>query len=702
MRSHPIFVLFMYIGHMLLQYQGVPLKSPSALEIYIRYCGAEKLCGNFSQNVRNESLKMIACPVCECDKTCILKGTCCPDFHLNTCIDISLYFESESKISFESVYLISKCPINATEADQKLCELTSFEDDALIDVPVKSVHTNISYKNKHCAECNNEFLLLKWGLSIEECMKKGFDMNMFSSIEGLYKGIEEYSCNFGYDWTLADTVVARCQKQYITTCNVTGLWNKYDPDIAWACENYHSPVTFFANVFCYDCNVGTSTTLPLIEACPAGTDAFLDNLCISEAEDPLWFPYKNVHCYRCGGVEISDFALHYYSFDAISTFPYELKIILRNQTDVLCHLMNTILYRYLRISNTLSILCNQEGKTNEVEELMHLEKMFDKMFGEFLRSQNSSQINIDFPSLYKTYELFGGRDKWCFNVNKHSIINKCSCKPSCFKKDECCPDMMAGAPYECVQYGNEGIELITKCPYSFSDDVIRYYCERQIDEFGSVVDHIPYIHITMTFNYQYRNIFCFLCNEDPAQMSDQSSFSYFRNITFKCPHYMNLNDTLILSQTYHFMNEHCQVELQHSNHYENDFICAIYANGTSNKWTCPVTEKPFQHKNDIVYLCENTGYFIYRGCTDYRNIFCDMCDHIEQCDDDGCPYRMSASTSSCHFNGFTKLTELRCDMCINYRHIFALAGGKMVETHAGTQSKCGVSEHRDPYTVWTF
>jgi hypothetical protein len=92
---------------------------------------------------------------CRCDASCALYGDCC--------MDAPSFVSEEQRRGVSpficdstEVYMLSSCPAEWNDSSTRFhCEHpdTSYQDP-LFDVPVTSYHTNITYRNRHCALCH--------------------------------------------------------------------------------------------------------------------------------------------------------------------------------------------------------------------------------------------------------------------------------------------------------------------------------------------------------------------------------------------------------------------------------------------------------------------------------------------------------------------------------------------------------------------
>ncbi|CAL1283318.1 unnamed protein product [Larinioides sclopetarius] len=97
---------------------------------------------------------------CECDSMCNAFRDCCIDrANLSTLISVGtkkypcITFGDQNKVG---VYIVDACPENYKDSYNLLsrCQVVDSFSNPLEAVPVTVVSSGITYKNRHCAECN--------------------------------------------------------------------------------------------------------------------------------------------------------------------------------------------------------------------------------------------------------------------------------------------------------------------------------------------------------------------------------------------------------------------------------------------------------------------------------------------------------------------------------------------------------------------
>nr|KAG5698165.1 hypothetical protein BaRGS_030528 [Batillaria attramentaria] len=163
-------------------------------------------------------------------------GLCCPDALPEPEVDYGRYTGCMDNMN----YAVVRCPDDWPEASVRLkCENRNNPDD-----PVSDLLAGVSYRNEHCAICHKAQRTVPWTVEVlcqhlqflymvlteEELLRRAAQLPNICKI-GLAppRGVQSRSCENDMEW-LGDDVVDRC--------NVTGLWEKYDRNIAELCEKY--------------------------------------------------------------------------------------------------------------------------------------------------------------------------------------------------------------------------------------------------------------------------------------------------------------------------------------------------------------------------------------------------------------------------------------------------------------------------------
>ncbi|XP_033737300.1 uncharacterized protein LOC117325291 [Pecten maximus] len=236
------------------------------------YCTSQRLCsiGNVKENISTLS----CCVPCSCEDTCVITGSCCIDKALaqdsldvlyqkgSSCVLSQLKPFEENGLNTMDLYLmIGDC--QKTFVDENIvrkCRSGNVTPTNVTNyLPVSSVKTNETYRNRYCGYCNWEHDkdLINWKTSFS-CRGSQF-VFPHQARELLSFIINEDGCNLFYHPPDVPVPFPCEDETYMyTECNVTGLWTEYNRDIDWACRHYRNTYeydfTFYKNAFCYICN----------------------------------------------------------------------------------------------------------------------------------------------------------------------------------------------------------------------------------------------------------------------------------------------------------------------------------------------------------------------------------------------------------------------------------------------------------------
>ena len=223
------------------------------------YC--RRGCGVGSSN--RELYSNPFCALCYCDSQCYEYRDCCLDkyTHENRTLTPSLNVECTSN-SYKSIktshyYMVTSCPRSAvSNGNTNGCMLNS-TSSAVAAIPVTDKNTNITYRNKFCAECNGVSTYIFWKMYVE-C----YDYSIFVTAKDLQeiyqKAVENRKCDIFFE-PEETAGIRKCSphsESLIDKCNVTGRWLYQDEKVETACNSLVYPVKRgkYKNVFCYVCN----------------------------------------------------------------------------------------------------------------------------------------------------------------------------------------------------------------------------------------------------------------------------------------------------------------------------------------------------------------------------------------------------------------------------------------------------------------
>ncbi|XP_069132197.1 uncharacterized protein [Argopecten irradians] len=264
---------------------------------------------------------------CGCDVTCVLRSDCCTDFAMTSPMMVSKHF---------SGYVVAKC-YNVTDIPYLMDSCENRNTDAsFAHIPIVSSQSGVRYRNVYCLICNEGRYLLpparltrNVNISLSQTMFEKFDLELecnfiikheeFYLLSELIKNIEHniFPHNRKEKCTMKLYSDGRRLKYWIhdrsvSTCNVTGAWGDYDPDIEWACENYLSGISHFIkyevngyrNIFCKICNSNSPTNLTTIDTCDkkghlTPVNVTMTTRCGVYPQSPSMTLYKNRFCAEC-------------------------------------------------------------------------------------------------------------------------------------------------------------------------------------------------------------------------------------------------------------------------------------------------------------------------------------------------------------------------------------------------------------------
>ncbi|CAC5390476.1 unnamed protein product [Mytilus coruscus] len=630
------------------------------LEVYTLTCG-QHFCNHYDYNLPVTSHHSHICPYCSCDPSCIFYGDCCLDLYLSLniqCINTTsisyMEHDSESVSEFEDFFIMkTTCPENTTVYLRQQCEGFKNVSEQVKLLPVTSKDTHFTYQNRFCAECNYDSNIELW--SLNAVCDRPVDFNFMSNIEEILEATMINKCTFGS--FLSNPFVRGCRKVYgeniISSCNVTGTWESYDPSIEWACRNYDNLYHTFRNVFCYICNPPVSMN-PVIGQCNTTGDwDTFDNLHIKACNDlghtPTTYPFKNVFCYACNiNSNKKDYLL---SQDAFK----KIKESIHNE-------------RYFKYEFTSVIIANLAD--------LFLAELKNVSHNQQKRKQNNLRTE-----LYHKYYAMTGNGDFCTNVsNSIEQDGRCSCDEYCHFNltNPCCIDAVFKKSTACVSSKNFDLLVYDGCENILegSNPLAHKCLSTDMTNENNFLSLLP---VTDTiFSVNYRNIYCGLCR-------------YFTNYDE-----LYANQFIYLMETFRFWNfiYICEAPLPISYHvsffellnYKHQSKCnftfdPVYCGKLCDKNKKEVAMTEIHHLNGhdgsnifcamcetesqvpTIDSCNSTGRWerydetLKQKCISlpavpyhrpYKNIFCKMCNEETQ-----------------RYNGIYSI-EQKCDVMDNY------------------------------------
>ncbi|KAL3882774.1 hypothetical protein ACJMK2_029081 [Sinanodonta woodiana] len=252
--------------------------------------------------------------LCTCAKNCANVRTCCPDnpysYLKQSCLNIALYRP-------EGSYQVGRRMVDVClyHENHSLPICRKEIERSIFDVPVSSKRTQLSYVHRLCALCSLETDndLKQWEPVVAKCVSSHSEIEGGQTNTTLLKQlVSEGECILVhnelvlYDRNCIPSVVNEIVEGIIDSCNTTGLWDRYDPDIDWACIHHTTQFEQFANVFCYICNpdIVSHSSRPLIDTCNVTgywkrNEINIEQGCLHSNSESRFHPFKNAFCYMC-------------------------------------------------------------------------------------------------------------------------------------------------------------------------------------------------------------------------------------------------------------------------------------------------------------------------------------------------------------------------------------------------------------------
>ena len=151
--------------------------------------------------------------------------------------------------------MIAKCLSSSPdELVENLCENPDVDVSIYSIIPVTDGINH--FRNQFCAMCNDDTVL-------SELVAYTINIGCNSPVAFTYDKMkqiitdESRECNVTFESPIGNDT-HRCIPSLISTCNVTGLWQKYDELTERACKFFVDVFNLtYQNMFCYLCNSDT-------------------------------------------------------------------------------------------------------------------------------------------------------------------------------------------------------------------------------------------------------------------------------------------------------------------------------------------------------------------------------------------------------------------------------------------------------------
>ena len=151
--------------------------------------------------------------------------------------------------------MIAKCLSSSPdELVENLCENPDVDVSIYSIIPVTDGKKH--FRNQYCAMCNDDTVLTELVAYTTSIGCKSPVAFTYDKMKQIITD-ESRECNVTFSSPI-DSDAVRCIPSLISTCNVTGLWQKYDELTERACKSFVDAFNqTYQNIFCYLCNSDT-------------------------------------------------------------------------------------------------------------------------------------------------------------------------------------------------------------------------------------------------------------------------------------------------------------------------------------------------------------------------------------------------------------------------------------------------------------
>ena len=216
-------------------------------------CPRADICTQGKQSNQQESENSCCLP-CSCDSTCKYIGNCCDrNAHIGNMCHMPVVEQEGLDVRDLEYFMINIC-LNSSEFMDCLSENVAPWGWLY---PVYDPASDLNYYNYRCAECNGVRDYIHWNLKL----KSSYNERSLSHCLSAVAGYPQKDCVLSFtppkEMKIIDHV---CSSETILSCNISGLWSKYDAELEQACHTWFSPTLdifgdlTYANVYCAMCN----------------------------------------------------------------------------------------------------------------------------------------------------------------------------------------------------------------------------------------------------------------------------------------------------------------------------------------------------------------------------------------------------------------------------------------------------------------
>ena len=599
-----------------------------------RLCNKDEIPYRLRSNQSYQSL--ILCPDCSCGPQCLQNGNCCPDlfFSFPTLNCAFVNIPGYGPASPKEYLLVNDCPIGTLDTLREKC--TERNMSAAEVLPYSPVTSNvngyrITFKNKFCAACNGYTSYEQWILDM--ACEEFADFNYISTYEEILKMATEKRCEISFDPPsnndAVECPVSTQQEDVITECNkhVSASTNGAYVDLV--CQSgytlLHTPPYSgglkFRNIFCYMCNPPYYDN-NVISKCNMTTlwqdfDPAIELSCEKYPLTKSTYPFKNIFCFICNR-DMKDSSL--FDFSATINTRYTPKSSSRFQYDISMEQVNA---NNLFQSQSFQKVQGEIVKQSSISSL--------DMYSSFELKHGLNLSNI-FGKIYAYQNATFCDRSWVPNMTFDNEECKCNKQDiECIKN--CCFDFAFAYPASHYSFlPSMHSKAIDGCFVDAITDELKAFkilCEKGSSS-NSILGIIP---ATFNgFNATYMNAYCALCNERRTYFSTTDSIKNlkFYKLQLTCRIYLSINYHVTLSSIIETARKaNCEEYFisPYKDFSDNQACEGILA-------SCNFTGHMAYSDPDIKWACETSSFhrislegikYYYSFLAPFKNDMCALC-----------------------------------------------------------------------------
>ena len=280
---------------------------------------------------------------CNCSNQDMLcMRTCCVDFAFVYPASCYLFERAFGvfPISSSSILMVDGCSGTTLPEDlaiyKHLCESRQLIDSIFGSFPVMYTGNSATYLNTYCAICNERRTQFRVKDSIHSMLfyylrlrcPHYISFQYHTSLTSIIQVARKLKCDMNFFPPIQNVDTCFFGYPDISTCNVTGNWPIFDPDVKHGCEitEHHrlpqqvvilknGSFISYKNVFCALCNPVSSVISDVVSNCnTTGVwehyDSRIERACAMLPRIHASYPYKNYFCMACNGREKTLFPVY--------------------------------------------------------------------------------------------------------------------------------------------------------------------------------------------------------------------------------------------------------------------------------------------------------------------------------------------------------------------------------------------------------